>query len=141
MAGPGCGVVQECGDEVLPLPAHLSIAKALGYNAVLVYYIGTTCSVMYYTFAFNMTASDCADAADFKSELYTFADPKHLFTLAPMDPETSCICRKYYSESQTEIRCNGCHRWCHTRCVLSDAPHDFAARQEADWVCPECDVS
>ena len=52
----------------------------------------------------DLTASDCADTANFNTELYIHAPGgKRRKTAAPIDPQASCFCNKFYRKSVPEI--------------------------------------
>lgn len=122
---------------------HLTEAALGGFNGILKINLDGSTSVKYLRYDFNVTAQDCADVVNFTTELY-LRDPnaKRRKLTAPVDLHASCFCRKCYhaGQSEIEIACTNCSRWCHVGCAFPDTEMSHAQLQqvESTWQCQLC---
>ena len=118
---------------------HLSEALKGSFNAVLVLTVGGERATKYLRYDFNLTASDCADTANFNTELYIHAPGgKRRKTAAPIDPQASCFCNKFYRKSVPEIGCTRCNRFCHVSCAFPGASTKQVNAAMRSFKCPAC---
>ena len=118
---------------------HLSEALKGNFNAVLVITVGGERATKYLRYDFNLTASDCADTANFNTELYIHAPGgKRRKTAAPIDPQASCFCNRFYRNSMPEIGCTRCNRFCHVSCAFPGASTKQVNAAMRSFKCPAC---
>ena len=86
------------------------------------------------------TLSVCrADTANFNTELYIHAPGgKRRKTAAPIDPQASCFCNKFYRKSVPEIGCTRCNRFCHVSCAFPGASTKQVNAAMRSFKCPAC---
>ena len=83
--------------------------------------------------------ADCADTANFNTELYIHAAAgKRRKTAAPIDPQASCFCNKFYRKSVPEIGCTRCNRFCHVSCAFPGASTKQVNAAMRSFKCPAC---
>ena len=101
--------------------------------------VGGERATKYLRYDFNLTASDCADTANFNTELYIHAPGgKRRKTAAPIDPQASCFCNKFYRKSVPEIGCTRCNRFCHVSCAFPGASTKQVNAAMRSFKCPAC---
>ena len=96
-------------------------------------------AIKYLRYDFNLTASDCADTANFNTQLYIHAPGgKRRKTAAPIDPQASCFCNKFYRKSVPEIGCTRCNRFCHVSRAFPGASTKQVHAAMRSLKCPAC---